>query len=104
MAVVGKQDPVVASARRADRRTFDAEVGFRARHGRATVKVRDISTHGARVAAIHLLRQGDTFFLTIPSLEPIEARVAWADQFELGCEFVRPLHPAVLDTILARLR
>lgn len=89
--------------RKADRRAFDASVEFRAKNRRATVKVRDISTHGARIAAIHLLRLGDRFFFKLPLLEPIEAHVAWADEFELGCEFAHPLHPGVLETILARM-
>ena len=103
MSAVRNPDSTAASARRADRSAFNAEVEFRAGHRRAKVKVRDISTHGARISSIHLLHPGDTFYLKLPSLEAIEARVAWADEFELGCAFARPLYPAVLQTILDRL-
>jgi PilZ domain len=93
----------VTAGRQAERRLLDAQVEFRAKNRRAKVKVRDISTHGARISAIHLLRVGDRFFMKLPILEAIEAHVAWADEFELGCEFMRPLHPSVLDAILARM-
>ncbi len=94
----------VTGGRKADRLALDAQVEFRAENRRAKVKIRDISTHGARISAIHLLRVGDRFFMKLPMLESIEARVAWADEFELGCEFMRLIHPSVLDTILARMR
>lgn len=88
--------------RRADRRSYDAQIQFRKGTKRATVKLRDISQFGARVAGIFLVHEGDHFYLTLPGLAPIEARVAWVAEFEFGCEFAHPLNPAILDAIVAR--
>jgi hypothetical protein len=35
-------------------------------------------------------------------LSPLEAVVAWRSASAFGCQFVRPLHPAVFDMIAAR--
>lgn len=86
--------------RTVERADFRASVQFRKGHTRATVQIVDISTHGARLSAVHILRTGDTFWIKLPMLEPQEARVAWADEFIVGCQFVHPLHPSVLDRIL----
>lgn len=86
--------------RQVERRSYEGAVQFRKGHTRVMVKIVDISTHGARLSAVHLLRQGDTFWLKLPLLEPQEATVAWVDEFIVGCRFVRPLHPSVLETIV----
>ena len=41
-------------------------------------------------------------YLTLPGLAPIEARVAWVAEFEFGCEFLKPLNPVILESIIAR--
>lgn len=102
MAVFGEPKRGRMGGRRADRAPFDARVKFRCGNRRATVRVLDMSRTGARVSAIHLLREGETFFITLPGLSSIEARVAWANSFELGCEFMQPLHPAVFEELLRR--
>lgn len=90
------------SGRRADRAPFEASVQFRAGNRRATVKVRDISEFGARISGVYLVHVGDRFFLTLPGLESIEARVAWVEEFQFGCEFARPLNPVILEAIKRR--
>jgi hypothetical protein len=87
-------------ARRSERLAFNAAVQFRKGHTRATVKIVDISTHGARLSAVHVLRHGDTFWIKLPLLEPKEATVVWADEFIIGCRFAQPLHPSVLENLL----
>ena len=95
------QEPLpTRPGRQVERKPYEGAVQFRKGHTRVTVRIVDISTHGARLSAIHLLRKGDTFWLKLPQLEPQEATVAWADEFIVGCRFVRPLHPAVLETIV----
>jgi hypothetical protein len=39
-------------------------------------------------------------WLRLPGLESLHARVVWMRGHLLGGEFVRPLHPAVLDMIV----
>lgn len=91
--------PQVTTGRRADRKLFAATVQFRAGNRRAEVRVSDISSLGARVSGVFLVRDGDHFFLKIGQLAPVEARVAWVNEFEFGCEFVQPLSEVILDAI-----
>ena len=85
--------------RRADRYAFAAEVLFRSGSRRAAVQVRDISTLGARVSGVFLVHEGDLIYLKLPMIEPIPSRVAWAETFEFGCAFERPLSDIVLAAI-----
>ena len=87
------------SGRRAERMSFAAEVQFRSGTRRAAVKVRDLSTLGARISGVFLVHVDDNIYLKLPMLEPIPARVAWADAFEFGCEFERPLSEVILAAI-----
>ena len=95
---------ITTGGRRADRAPFEATVTFRAGTHKATVRVRDISTLGARVSGVFLVHVDDRFFLTLPGLESIEARVAWVTDFEFGCEFAKPLNPLILETVVRRAR
>jgi PilZ domain len=89
-----------ADGRRAERKPFPASVLFRAGNRRANVEVRDISRYGARIGGVYLVRDGDQLWLKLAALEAIEARVAWFEDFEFGCEFDRPLSELVLESIL----
>ncbi|MEA2998424.1 MAG: hypothetical protein QOH04_663 [Sphingomonadales bacterium] len=65
-----------------------------------TVQILDLSTHGFR-AATHLdLERGSDVWLKLPGLESLHARVAWMRGHLMGCEFVRPLHPAVMEMVV----
>lgn len=66
---------------------------------REAVEVLDLSPVGARIRALAPLRAGHAVWLKLPGIEPLEARVAWTRGFESGCEFVRPLHSAVFDSL-----
>ena len=87
--------------RRADRHAFTAEVQFRSGSCRAAVQVCDISTLGARISGVFLVHEGDLVYLKLPMIEPVPARVAWAETFEFGCEFERPLSEVILAAITA---
>lgn len=87
--------------RRADRFAFAAEVQFRSGTRRASVQVLDISALGARVSGVFLAHDGDHVYLKLPMIEAIPARIAWAETFEFGCEFERPLNDSVLAAITA---
>ena len=88
-----------ASGRKTDRKQFEVTVQFRAGTKRATIKLLDLSPRGARVQGVFLVREGDRFWLKLPSIEAVEARVAWVEEFEFGCEFLRPLSPLVFEAI-----
>lgn len=91
------------------RRSARAEVvlgaGLRQRGAHAvTVQVVDLSVTGFR-AATHLeLTPGADIWLKLPGLESLHSRVVWMHGHWLGCEFIRPLHPAVLDMIVRKSR
>lgn len=91
--------------RRAARREVVLGAGLRQRGAHAvTIQVLDLSTHGFR-AATHLdLMIGSDVWLKMPGLESLHARVAWMQGHIMGCEFVRPLHPAVLDMVVRAAR
>ena len=85
--------------RGADRFPLAAEVQFRSGPRRASVQVRDISTSGACISGVYLVHKDDRFFLKLPLIEPISARVVWVESFEFGCEFERSISAAVLAAI-----
>ena len=87
--------------RRASRAEVVLGAGLRQRGAHAvTVQVLDLSITGFR-AATHLeLMTGSDIWLKLPGLESLHSRVVWMKGHLLGCEFVRPLHPAVLDMIV----
>jgi hypothetical protein len=69
---------------------------------RLEVDVLDLSVTGFRVESIYSIAVGARVYLTIPTFSPLEAVIAWRVRYGYGCKFVRPLHPAVFDTICAR--
>lgn len=88
------------NSRRASRLDVVMEAGLR-EFGttKFPVRVVDLSTSGFRCETSFTLRTGASVWLTIPSLAAIEAVVAWKRGFTYGCQFDRPLHPAVFDHI-----
>ena len=90
-----------AKDRKAERARVDIGAGLRQRGaGAVTIQILDLSTHGFR-ASTHLeLPVGTEVWLKLPNLEGWHAKVAWMNGHLLGCEFMRPLHPAVLDMIV----
>src|ERR1043165_3504429 len=84
--------------RRAARAEVVLGAGLRQRGPRAgTVHVVDLSVTGFRCATHLELIPGADIWLKLPGLESLHSRVVWMKGHWLGCEFVRPLHPAVLD-------
>lgn len=102
----GDHESVDHKARASSRIAVDFEAGLRPRGGTAPVSVHilDLSTHGFRIDSLLDLAVGTDVWLRLPGLEPTHARVAWADGYIAGCAFERPLHPAVLDMIVARMK
>lgn len=66
----------------------------------APVVVHDLSKHGFRTEWPYLLRNGDMVWLKLPGFEAMESIVAWNSNFQVGCRFQTPLHPAVFDRIV----
>jgi hypothetical protein len=93
------------NGRKAERAEIAVGAGLRQRGAHAvTVQVLDLSVTGFR-AATHLeLESGSDVWLKLPGLETLHARVVWMRGHLLGCEFVRALHPAVLQMIVRNTR
>lgn len=64
------------------------------------VQIADLSTNGFRVATHLELQPGTDVWLRLPGIEPVHARTVWSRGHQIGCAFVRPLHPAVLQMIV----
>jgi hypothetical protein len=90
-----------SNARKASRAEVTLGAGLRQRGASGiTIQILDLSTHGFR-AATHLeLDRGTDVWLKLPGLESLHAQVVWMRGHLLGCEFARPLHPAVLDMVV----
>ena len=81
--------------------SFGAALRQRGASG-VTVQIADLSTNGFRVATHLTLPPGTDVWLRLPGLEPCHARTVWSQGHYVGCEFVRPLHPAVLQMIVRK--
>lgn len=80
---------------------FSAALRQRGASG-VSVQIADLSTTGFRVATHLVLEPGTDVWLRLPGLEPCHARAIWSRGHYVGCQFLRPLHPAVLEMIVRR--
>lgn len=83
----------------------DSEVSLRRLgHLKFRVNVRDISPDGCRIDLVERPAIGETLHIKFESLEVLECKVRWVDGYIAGLEFVRPIHPAVFDLLMLRLK
>ena len=69
---------------------------------RLDIAIRNLSETGCYFAdLVGRLREGDEVTLRIGEIGPIPSRVAWVERRNAGVEFDEPLHPSVLDHIIA---
>ena len=87
--------------RQARRAEVHVGAGLRQRGASSvTIHILDLSTTGFR-ATTHLeLMTGTDVWLKLPGLESLHAQVVWMNGHLLGCQFLRPLHPAVLEMLV----
>jgi hypothetical protein len=93
------------SPRRSERVSLTADVSLR-RIGKATfrVTINDLSPEGCKVQLVERPSEGERVLVKFDGLEVLESKVCWVDSFTAGLKFVRPMHPAVFDLLLARLQ
>jgi len=90
--------------RRSARSSLDTEIVVRRVGGfNFEVGIRDISAGGCRVDLIEAYEVGDPVITRLPSLEPLGSRVCWTQGTMVGIQFLRNIHPAVLNSLLERL-
>ena len=97
-APAAETDTRIAARRRVSIRALVREAGS----GRIDIDVVNLSATGFRFESYYAFAKGARVFLSIPSLQPLEAYVAWRSKHQFGCHFVKPLHAAVFETIAAR--
>jgi hypothetical protein len=61
----------------------------------------DITTQGFLLTSNALLEPETVFRLKLPGLDPVRAKVVWVEGERAGCEFMPPIHPALLDAAIA---
>ena len=67
------------------------------------VPVRNVSAAGCSVGLVEPVAINDRVIARLPGLEPLAAKVIWADPHCAGLQFERPIHPAVFELLLERL-
>jgi hypothetical protein len=102
-ARIAEESPDASESRIATRRRVKIRALVReAGSSRIDIDVVDLSATGFRFESYYRFATGTRVFLSIPSLQPLEAIIAWHGGNAYGCQLVRPLHPAVFETIAAR--
>ena len=71
---------------------------------RWSIEVEAIDTRQIRFISYGAVEPGRLFWITLPGLEGWPARVVDIDGYQITCEFTQPLHPAVLERVLASTR
>lgn len=87
------------------REPLSAEVTVR-RLGKANFRVTvfDLSPRGCRVELVERPAVGEHLLIKFAGLEILEAEVCWVDGASGGLRFEKPMHPAVFDLLLERLK
>jgi hypothetical protein len=93
------------AGRRRNRRVgLTSQIALRRTGGnRFEARLSNLSVGGCAVLLAEPLAARDRVIARLPGLEPLAARVTWTDVHSAGLDFERPMHPAVLETLLARL-
>ena len=65
--------------------------------------LRNLSARGCSFELIEPCEVGDSVITRFPQLEPLGSRVCWAEGVTAGVEFATAMHPAVFESVLARL-
>lgn len=63
-------------------------------------RISDLSATGFRVQTFVKLKSGMDIWIMLPGFEGRRAEVMWVRDHEAGCNFERPLHPAIFDHIV----
>jgi hypothetical protein len=91
--------------RKSERHSLSADARLRRLGGAVyLVRVSDLSSHGCKVELIDRPREGEHMFVKFEGLEVLEAEVCWVDGSSGGLRFETPIHPAVFDLMVQRLK
>jgi hypothetical protein len=92
-------------SRSGKRIAITAEVTMR-RSGRPNYRttVLDVSTYGCSLEVVDRPEIDEHVWIKFDALEAVEAKVCWIVGHKCGLRYVRPIHRAVFDLMIARLR
>lgn len=97
--------PRSQAPRKSPRVSIEAMVKLRRRgHHNFTVQVFDLSREGCKLEFLERPQLDETVWVKFEDLEPLQATVCWIEANVAGVEFVRSIHAAVFDMLVARLR
>ena len=84
---------------------LSAEISLR-RSGRGSFRVRiiDMSLHGCKAEFVERPNLDELVWVKFGDLQSVQAMVCWIRGFEVGLEFERPIHAAVFEMLLERLK
>ncbi len=71
---------------------------------RWAIEVASLTTRSVEFESYAPIRIGTLLWIVLPGLEGWPARIVGIDGYRFTCEFTQPLHPAVLERILAGAR
>lgn len=92
------------SPRRDERIALNAEVLSKQRRGAACkVRVFNASRHGCKIEFVERPRVHDRVLVKFGWVEWLRATVCWTEDFVGGIEFERPIHPAVLSSLIKEM-
>lgn len=69
-----------------------------------TAELADLSATGCQIAPPVRVSDGERVWVKLPGLEALHSTIRWSCGWTAGAIFEKPLHPAVFDAILARLK
>jgi len=90
--------------RKHERVNLDAELSIkRASRPHYRTRLFDLTTAGCKAEFVERPMLGETVWVKLDGLNALESTVRWIESFSVGLEFQRPIYPAVLDLLFARL-
>lgn len=100
----GDRPAAPATPRKSVRVGLEAEVVLR-RTGQSNyrVQVHDASPDGCKLEFVERPRLDERVWIKFDGMDAVEALVCWVEGNAAGVEFTRPIHPAVFQTLVARL-
>lgn len=86
-----------------ERQSIGLNLPAKVREGtkRWSIEIEAIDTREVRFSCYGALEPGRLFWISLPGLEGWPARIAEINGYAVTCQFTQPLHPAVLERVLA---
>ncbi len=79
--------------------SLDARLG-RGGLDRTLCRITDLSRDGARLASYSALKKDSVIWLTLPGAGQVAATIRWADDFQAGCQFHKPLPEHLFEALV----